>query len=120
MHEREALEALSAIAQPMRLKIFRSLLAAGPSGTTPGVLAQTLDAPSPTLSFHLKELVRVGLVTQERVSRNLVYRAAFGRMESLVGFLLQNCCQGEPCLDLRLPVCAHPSTRLSNHDTSVA
>mgnify|MGYP000659142983 CR=1 FL=1 len=58
-----------------------------------------LAVPAATLSFHLKELVHAGLVTQERASRHLIYRAAYERMNGLLGYLTENCCQGEPCLD---------------------
>ena len=54
--------------------------------------------PAPSQSFHLKELVHSGLVSQERQGRNLVYRAAYAQMNDLLGFLTQNCCQGQVCL----------------------
>ena len=74
-----------------------ALVVAGPEGLTPGVMAESLGAANTTLSFHLKELTRSGLVTQERASRNLVYRAAYERMNGLLGFLTQNCCAGAAC-----------------------
>ena len=58
---------------------------------------EALGIPAPTLSFHLKELASAGLITQERSSRNLIYRAAYVRMNALLGYLTQNCCQGTPC-----------------------
>ena len=86
-----------ALQQILRLRIFRALVGAGPQGLTPGALSLTLDVPGSTLSFHLKELAQAGLVTQERASRNLIYRAAFGHMNELLGFLTQNCCEGAAC-----------------------
>jgi DNA-binding transcriptional ArsR family regulator len=75
------------------------LVVAGPAGLTPGVIAEQLDVPGATLSFHLKELMNAQLVTQERDGRSLIYRAAFDQMDTLLGFLTENCRQGEPCLD---------------------
>ena len=64
---------------------------------TPSVMAEGLGTPPNTLSFHLKELLNAGLVTQERQGRNLIYRAAFDRMNALLGYLTENCCQGAAC-----------------------
>lgn len=97
MDESEVVIALSALAHPMRLRIFRALVVVGPEGLTPGVMGEALGTPNATLSFHLKELAQAGLVTQERASRHLVYRAAFDRMNGLLGYLTENCCQGEAC-----------------------
>lgn len=98
MEENDVVKSLAALAQPIRLQVFRSLVVAGPDGATPGLLAQLLSLPASSLSFHLKELVHAGLVTQERISRNLVYRAAFDRMNGLLAYLTENCCQGQECL----------------------
>ena len=98
MEENEIVRSLAALAQPVRLRIFRSLVVAGEAGLTPGVLAESLDVPATSRSFHLKELVHSGLVSQERQGRNLVYRAAYAQMNDLLGFLTQNCCQGQACL----------------------
>ena len=97
MEENDVVRALAALAQPLRLRVFRSLVVAGPEGLTPGALTEALGVPATSLSFHLKELTHSGLVSQERQGRNLVYRAAFDQMEALLGFLTQNCCQGVPC-----------------------
>lgn len=99
MDESNVVKALSALAQPVRLQVFRALVVAGQQGMTPGTMAEGLGIPSNALSFHLKELTYAGLVTQERVSRNIIYRAAFGQMNALLGYLTENCCQGEKCLD---------------------
>lgn len=97
MEEHEVVKSLGALAQPMRLKAFRALVVAGPAGLTPGVLQAQLDVPAATLSFHLKELTHAGLVTAERASRHIVYRAAFERMNALLGYLTENCCAGVSC-----------------------
>ena len=98
MNETEVIKALSALAQPLRLQVFRALVVVGDSGLTPGAMQEGLGVPPGTLSFHLKELMNAGLVTQERASRNLIYRAAYGRMNALLGYLTENCCQGAGCL----------------------
>lgn len=97
MDEQDVVKALAALAQPVRLKVFRALVVTGDAGLTPSTMAEGLDMPANTLSFHLKELVNAGLVTQERSSRNLIYRAAYDRMNALLGFLTENCCQGASC-----------------------
>ena len=98
MDEQDVVKALAALAQPVRLKVFRALVVTGEAGLTPGTMAEGLDMPANTLSFHLKELVNAGLVTLERASRNLIYRAAYGRMNALLGYLTENCCQGASCV----------------------
>jgi DNA-binding transcriptional ArsR family regulator len=97
--ESETIKALAALAQPHRLRAFRALVVAGHAGMTPGTLAEGLGIAPSALSFHLKELIHSGLVTQERQGRFLVCRAAFGRMDGLLSYLTENCCQGEACLD---------------------
>jgi ArsR family transcriptional regulator, arsenate/arsenite/antimonite-responsive transcriptional repressor len=99
MEEKDVIKALAALAQPHRLKAFRTLVVAGRAGLTPGVIAEELDVPAATLPFHLKELVHAGLISQERSGRNLIYRAEFTRMNEVLAFLTDNCCQGEVCLD---------------------
>lgn len=96
MEENIVIKALAALAQPIRLRIFRALVVAGEEGLTPGVLVELLDTPAATLSFHLKELLNAGLVTQERDGRSLIYRAAYAQMNALLSFLTMNCCQGPP------------------------
>jgi ArsR family transcriptional regulator len=95
MKEEDVISSLAALAQSLRLRVFRLLVVAGKTGLTPGAIAEALDVPAPTLSFHLKELVHSGLVTQERESRYLIYRASFSRMNLLIAYLTANCCQGQ-------------------------
>ena len=71
---------------------------AGPLGLTPGAIGEELGVPGTTLSFHLKELLHAGLLTQERDGRNLIYRADYARMGGLLGYLTDHCCQGVSCL----------------------
>lgn len=97
MEEDDAIDSLAALAQPMRLRIFRALVGAGPQGMTPGALAAMLGVPASTLSFHLKELAHAGLVSQQRDGRNLIYRPSIGQMNALVAYLTAHCCQGESC-----------------------
>lgn len=97
MEQNEVVRSLSALAQPVRLQVFRALVVRGGDGLTPGAMAEGLGIPANTLSFHLKELTHAGLVTQERSSRNLIYRAAFDRMNALLAYLTENCCRGTDC-----------------------
>ena len=97
MEEQDVVRALAALAQPVRLQVFRALIVRGATGLTPGTMSEALNIPSNTLSFHLKELSHAGLVTQERSSRNIIYRAAFERMNALLAYLTENCCQGTGC-----------------------
>lgn len=98
MESTTVIKALAALAQSSRLEVFRSLVVAGEAGLTPGALSESLGVAPNTLSFHLKELVHADLVTQERVGRNLVYRAQYDRMNAVLAYLTQNCCQGQACL----------------------
>jgi DNA-binding transcriptional ArsR family regulator len=97
MEEKDVVRSLAALAQPVRLQVFRALVVRGKTGLTPGTMSEALQIPPNTLSFHLKELTHAGLVTQERASRNIIYRAAFDRMNALLGYLTENCCQGANC-----------------------
>lgn len=98
MKEHDVVRSLAALAQDVRLRTFRALVVAGPQGLTPSGLCEQLGVAPNALSFHLKELTHAQLVTQERQGRHLIYRAAFDRMEALLVYLTQNCCQGQPCL----------------------
>lgn len=92
MKPETALRRLSALAQQSRLQTFRLLVKRGPEGFTPTDLAKRLKLPAPTLSFHLKELQRTGLVDVHRNGRSLNYRANFDNMNQLIDFLTANCC----------------------------
>ena len=92
-----AIDALSALAQEHRLGLFRLLVQAGEEGMAAGAIAEALDVPNSSLSFHLAQLSRAGLVTQERRHRSIVYRANYPAMNALVGYLMENCCGGDDC-----------------------
>jgi len=97
MNETEAVTALSALAHAQRLRVFRALVVAGPAGLVPSVLAEQLEVARNNLSFHLKELAHAQLVTVEQQGRNLIYRADFARMNGLIGYLTEHCCEGGVC-----------------------
>jgi ArsR family transcriptional regulator, arsenate/arsenite/antimonite-responsive transcriptional repressor len=95
MKEAEVIRALAALAHPLRLRVFRLLVDGGKTGLTPGAIADELEVPATTLSFHLKDLMNSTLVTQERDGRHLIYRASFEQMNGVLAYLTANCCQGE-------------------------
>ncbi len=97
MDDEQALLSLAALAHPLRLKIFRALVVVGSPGLAAGAIQAGVDVPAATLSFHLKELAESGLVTQERAGRHFIYRAAYDRMNGLLGYLTENCCAGAQC-----------------------
>ncbi len=93
------IRALSALAQEHRLAAFRLLVQAGDEGLAAGVLAERLDVPPSSMSFHLAQLANAGLVTQRRESRSIIYSADYAAMNGLMGYLTENCCGGVPCSD---------------------
>lgn len=97
MDDHTAAQALGALSQVHRLMAFRALVVDGQGGLTPSELADHLGISSASMSFHLKELLRTGLVSQTRDGRHLIYRASFERMHGLLAFLTANCCEGQPC-----------------------
>ena len=105
MEESSAVASLAALAQPVRLRVFRALVGAGPEGMNPGALGGMLGVPSSTLSFHLKELVHAGLVTQQRDGRNLIYRPSLERMSALMDYLTAHCCMGAGCEEIATGGC---------------
>ncbi|MCL4746194.1 MAG: ArsR family transcriptional regulator [Burkholderiaceae bacterium] len=97
MEEQDVIKVMAALAQAHRLKLFRALVVAGQAGMTPGTIAEGLKVPAATLSFHLKELTHAALITQERMGRNLIYRANYAQMARVMAYLSENCCQGDSC-----------------------
>lgn len=97
MDETQAISALGALAHAQRLRVFRALVVAGPTGLTPSVMAEQLVVARSALSFHLKELAHAELVTIEQQGRNLIYRANFAQMNSLIGYMTEHCCEGGAC-----------------------
>lgn len=104
MDIKNAVTALAALAQTSRLTVFRYLVEVVPEGANPSDIAQMLDIPANTLSFHLKALSHAGLIDAEQNGRFIRYRANLGEMQTLVDFLTQNCCGGDP--SKCAPVCA--------------
>ena len=90
--------ALSALAQEHRLALFRLLVQAGEQGMPAGAIADALGVPNSSLSFHLAQLTKAGLIRQERQSRSLIYTADYAAMNDLIGYLMENCCGGADCL----------------------
>ena len=115
----QAISGLGALAQSTRLQAFRTLVKHEPEGLAAGDLAQLLGVPQNTLSSHLAVLSRAGLVTSERRSRSIIYRAGLSNFQEIALFLLQDCCGGRPeiCTPLieSLQPCCSPKPRKQPH-----
>ena len=98
----EAIKALAALSQETRLAIYRLLVQQGPEGLAVGAIAERIDVAGATLSFHLKGMAHAGLVTTRQEGRFIFYSANYAVMNSLMGYLTENCCQGQGCA----PACA--------------
>jgi ArsR family transcriptional regulator len=107
VNDKAVLKALSGLAQETRLSIFRLLVERGPEGVAAGVIAERLEIPPATLSFHLKELANADLVSPDQRGRFIYYRANYATMNGVVAYLTENCCQGTAC-DI---ACAPVATR---------
>ena len=92
----DAIEALAALAHPGRLAVFRHLVQAGPQGVAAGDIARALGAPANTMSTQLAILARAGLIGSRRESRSIIYSANYDEIGALIGFLMEDCCQGRP------------------------
>jgi ArsR family transcriptional regulator, arsenate/arsenite/antimonite-responsive transcriptional repressor len=90
----EVVGALSALAHEHRLKIYRLLVERGPDGLPAGTIGENIGLLPSSLTFHLQNLQRAGLILQQRVSRQLIYSADFEVMNGLIGYLTENCCAG--------------------------
>ena len=88
-----AVDRLTALAQESRLMIFKRLVEAGEDGLAAGELSEELAIPSPTLSFHLKDLSQSGLIDSRREGRSIIYKANYQSINELVSYLKQNCCK---------------------------
>lgn len=93
-----AIDALAALAQETRLQIFRRLVWAGDTGIPAGMLGRMLNVPAPTLTFHLNLLCNAGLIERRRKGRSIIYAVNFAGVRELLGFLMEDCCQGNPAL----------------------
>ncbi len=114
MDQKRAIAALGALAQETRLELFRLLVARGPEGLAAGVIAEKLGVMPSSLSFHLQQLVHAGLITQRRLSRQLIYSAEYGAMNELMAYLTENCCGRDAALCP--PVCNPADTFAKGED----
>ncbi len=96
MDDDRTITALSALAQPTRLAVFRLLISRAPDGAPAGEIADALGVPHNTMSSHLSILARAGLVTSTRQSRSIVYQASMDQLRQLVTYLVKDCCAGRP------------------------
>lgn len=92
METKQVINALGALAHDTRLQVYRMLVQQGPAGIPAGVIAERLGIPPSSLTFHLQQLLHAGLVTQRRASRQVIYAADYAAMNSVVGYLTENCC----------------------------
>ena len=104
MQADRVIRALSALAQEHRLAAFRLLVQAGEEGVAAGILAEKIDVPPSSMSFHLAQLANAGLVTQRRESRSIIYTADYAAMNGLMGYLTENCCGGMSCSEDHVPL----------------
>lgn len=96
MDPHAAVGALSALAHPARLEVFRLLVRAGPEGMAAGEIARATGSLANTLSANLNILAGAGLVSSRREGRSIIYSAAYERMRGLLAFLMEDCCGGKP------------------------
>jgi ArsR family transcriptional regulator, arsenate/arsenite/antimonite-responsive transcriptional repressor len=111
MKAQNVIAALGALAHEYRLRIYRLLVERGPEGLPAGTIAERIGLVPSSLTFHIQALQRAGLISQRRVSRQLFYAADFGTMNSLVGYLTENCC-GEA--SVCAPDCLPASTTIKS------
>jgi ArsR family transcriptional regulator, arsenate/arsenite/antimonite-responsive transcriptional repressor len=116
MDQKGAIAALGALAQETRLDLFRLLVATGPQGLPAGVIAERLGVQPSSLSFHLAQLTHAGLITQRRLSRQLIYSAEYGAMTELLAYLTENCCGAGTSFSAcaPAPAVAKPARRVAN------
>lgn len=101
MDGKQVVAALGALAHETRLAVFRLLVERGPDGLSAGIIADKLGLPPSSLTFHLQQLSHAGLITQRRMSRQLIYATDFATMNAVMGYLTENCCGTGVCA----PVC---------------
>lgn len=107
----QALAALSALSQESRLAIYRLLVEHGQQGMAAGAIAERLELPAATLSFHLKELSSAGLIVARQDGRFIWYRADFDAVTNLIAYMTENCCRsGSTCDPGCIPTTAHRPT----------
>src|SRR5580698_807721 len=92
MDAKQTIAALGALAHETRLAVFRMLVERGPDGLPAGMISEKLSLPPSSLTFHLQQLTQAGLITQRRLSRQLIYATDFTAMNAVVAYLTENCC----------------------------
>lgn len=115
MQSKQFVTALAALAHESRLAVFRLLVQAGPLGVVASKIAQELEIPASSLSFHLKELTRADLIVPKQNGRFIIYAANFVAMNALLSFLTDNCCGGNPCS----PVSKCPDNQIDRTETTL-
>ncbi len=105
MEPKSIIAALAALAQESRLAIFRTLVQAGPAGLAAGKIGEITHIAPSSLSFHMKELVHANMVSSRNEGRYVIYTANFATMNTVLAFLTENCCGGNPCVSVRDSVC---------------
>jgi DNA-binding transcriptional ArsR family regulator len=113
METKHAVEALGALAHEYRLQIYRHLVEQGPDGLSAGAIGEAVGLAPSSLTFHLQNLHRAGLIVQRRESRSLIYSVDFDAMNDLVGYLTENCCarSGESCATACKPASTSKTTK---------
>lgn len=96
MDTTHAIDVFAALAQPTRLEAFRLIVEHEPHGLPAGEVARRLDVPQNTMSTHLAVLARAGLISSERHSRSIIFRAEMDRVRDVASFLVSDCCGGRP------------------------
>ena len=97
MNADKVIAALGALAHETRLEAFRRLVQRGPDGLSAGTIAKMLDLPPSSLTFHLQQLTHAGLITQRRVSRQIIYATNYAAMNEVMNYLTENCCGSGAC-----------------------
>ena len=110
MKTKSIITALAALAQESRLAIFRTLVQAGPAGLSAGKIGEATKIAPSSITFHMKELVHAEMVTSRNEGRFVIYSANFDTMNTVLAFLTENCCGGNPCASVCDPACATSET----------
>ncbi len=105
MNTKNVITALAALAQESRLSVFRLLVRVGPEGMAASKIADELGIPPSSLSFHLKELTHAELITPRQDGRFIIYSAHILKINEVTGFLMENCCGGNPCSPVQAVDC---------------
>jgi DNA-binding transcriptional ArsR family regulator len=92
--EQKAADALAALGNRTRLRVFKLLVRAGREGTNVGTLQRLLGVPATTLAHHLGMLTQAGLVGQERRGREVICTANFKAVNDVLAYVKAECCAG--------------------------